>query len=135
MLLLAPGNLKRMAARVADKWTIRYLDRLDLTRVDNVDILPPQVRSIKVHSCRDLLIGLDLTGLNPTRVPITFVHSANVTVDYIRWGTIKPSSTKVRDDFTITQKAPTRVESTAHTSTFTFMTLLRHYAKQVLTTQ
>ena len=33
--------------------------------------------------------------------------------------------TKVPEDFTITEKAPT--------STFTFKTLLRHYAKRVLT--
>ena len=46
------------------------------------------MRSVLISSCPDLLLGLDLTGLNPTRVPITFVHSANVTVDYIRWGTI-----------------------------------------------
>ena len=32
---------------------------------------------------------------------------------------------KVREDFTITEKAPT--------STFTFKTLLRHYAKRALT--
>ena len=38
-----------------------------------------------MHSCRDLLIGLDLTSLNPTQVPITFVHSAKITVDYIRF--------------------------------------------------
>ena len=38
-----------------------------------------------MHSCRDLLIGLDLTSLNPTQVPISFVHSAKITVDYIRF--------------------------------------------------
>ena len=37
--------------------------------------------------------------------------------------------------FTVTEKAPTRAFSwlKAHTSTFTFKTLLRHYAKQALT--
>ena len=39
--------------------------------------------------------------------------------------------TKVREDFTITEKAPTRAFSwlKAPTSAFTFKTLLRHYAK------
>ena len=31
------------------------------------------------------MLGLDLTSLNPTTVPITFVHSVNVTIDYIRF--------------------------------------------------
>ena len=40
-----------------------------------------------------------------------------------------------QSDFTITEKAPTRAFSwlKAPTSTFTFKTLLRHYAKQALT--
>ena len=42
---------------------------------------------------------------------------------------------KVREDFTITEKAPTSTFSwlKAATSAFTFKTLLRHYAKQTLT--
>ena len=44
---------------------------------------------------------------------------------------------KVREDFTITEKAPTRglllLESAYSTRAFTFKTLLRHYAKQTLT--
>ena len=42
---------------------------------------------------------------------------------------------KVREDFTITEKAPTRAFSwlKAPTSAFTFKTLLRHYAKRALT--
>ena len=42
---------------------------------------------------------------------------------------------KVREDFTITESAPTRTFSwlKAPTSTFTSKTLLRHYAKQTLT--
>ena len=43
----------------------------------------PQVRSVKIHSCRDLLIGLDLTGINPSTVPFTFIHSRKLTVDFI----------------------------------------------------
>ena len=45
--------------------------------------------------------------------------------------------TKVREDFTITEKAHTWAFSwlKAPTSTFTFKTLLRHYAKQALTPQ
>ena len=41
----------------------------------------------------------------------------------------------VREDFTITEKAPTRAFSwlKAPTSAFTFKTLLRHYAKRALT--
>ena len=42
---------------------------------------------------------------------------------------------KVREDFTITEKAPTRTFSwlKGPTSAFTFKTLLRHYAKRALT--
>ena len=42
---------------------------------------------------------------------------------------------KVREDFTITEEAPTRAFSwlKAPTSAFTLKTLLRHYAKQALT--
>ena len=42
---------------------------------------------------------------------------------------------EARDDFTITEKAPTRAFSwlKAPTSAFTFKTLLRHYAKRALT--
>ena len=44
-------------------------------------------------------------------------------------------ATRVREDFTITEKAPTRAFSylKAATTAFTFKTLLRHYAKRVLT--
>ena len=42
-----------------------------------------QIRSVKIHSCRDLLIGLDLSGLNPTKVPFTMVHSRKITLDFI----------------------------------------------------
>ena len=43
--------------------------------------------------------------------------------------------TKVREDFTIMEKAPTRAFSwlKAPTSAFTLKTLLRHYAKRALT--
>ena len=43
--------------------------------------------------------------------------------------------TKVREDFTITEKAPTGAFSwlKAPTSAFTIKTLLRHYAKRALT--
>ena len=43
--------------------------------------------------------------------------------------------TEVHEDFTITEKAPTRAFSwlKAPTSAFTFKTLLRHYAKRALT--
>ena len=43
--------------------------------------------------------------------------------------------TEVREDFTITEKAPNRAFSwlKAPTSAFTFKTLLRHYAKRMLT--
>ena len=42
---------------------------------------------------------------------------------------------KIPEDFTITEKAPTRAFSwlKAPTSAFTFKTLLRHYAKRMLT--
>ena len=43
--------------------------------------------------------------------------------------------TNVREDFTITEKAPTRAFSwlKAPTSAFTFKTLVRHYAKRAFT--
>ena len=31
------------------------------------------------------MIGLDMTSLNPTSVPISFIHSSNITIDYIRF--------------------------------------------------
>ena len=45
------------------------------------------------------------------------------------------SQRKIREDITITEKAPTRAISwlQAPTSAFTFQTQLRHYAKQALT--
>jgi hypothetical protein len=38
---------------------------------------------VKIHSCQDLLVGLDLTGINPSTVPFTFIHSSKDTVDFI----------------------------------------------------
>ena len=48
---------------------------------------------------------------------------------------LKQSYAKVREDFTNTEKAPTRASSwlKAATTAFTFKTLLRHYAKRALT--
>ena len=45
--------------------------------------------------------------------------------------------TMAREDFTITEKAPTRAFSwlKVATTAFTFKTLLRHFAKQTLTPQ
>ena len=50
-------------------------------------------------------------------------------------GIIVELQTNLREDFTIMEKAPARVFSwlKAPTSTFTFKTLLRHYAKRALT--
>ena len=38
---------------------------------------------MKIHYSQDLLIGLDLTGINPSTVPFTFIHSSKVTIDFI----------------------------------------------------
>ena len=46
-------------------------------------------------------------------------------------GSILDLQTKVREDFTITEKAPTWAFKP--TSTFTFKNLLRHYANWALT--
>ena len=47
---------------------------------------------------------------------------------------VEELQTKVREDFTITEKVPTRTFSwlKVTTSKFTFKALLRHYAKQAL---
>ena len=59
---------------------------------------------------------------------------------FYRWGTLFPlvlcsAPSVLQPVFTITEKAPTRAFSwlKAPTSSFTFKTLLRHYAKQALT--
>ena len=59
-------------------------------------------------------------------------HAKNVRMWPSRTG---PHTTHHTHTFTITEKAPTRALSwlKAPTSAFTFKTLLRHYAKQVLT--
>jgi len=44
-----------------------------------------EVRTVKIRSCIDLLIGLDLSGVNPTKVPITFRASQLIVVDTIKF--------------------------------------------------
>ena len=66
------------------------------------------------------------SGLTPLHVA-SFMGCMNIVIFLIQH--------QVREDFTITEKAPTRAFSwlKGPTSAFTLKTLLRHYAKQVLT--
>ena len=59
-------------------------------------------------------------------------HDVTFSVTIRAWNEGYP---KVREDFTITEKAPTRAFFwfEAPTGAFTFKTLLRHYAEQLLT--
>ena len=44
-----------------------------------------QVRSVMVESCLNLLIGLDLTGVNPTKIPFKFKNCGRVSFDFINF--------------------------------------------------
>jgi len=42
-----------------------------------------EVRSVLISSCPDVLIGLDLTGLNPKSIPINFKNCGQISFSYI----------------------------------------------------
>ena len=42
-----------------------------------------QVRSVVVHSCEHLTLGLDFQGVNPTDIPVTVQRSGKVRLDFI----------------------------------------------------
>jgi hypothetical protein len=46
-----------------------------------MSIVPLQVRNVVIHSCPDLLLSLDLRGVNPTDVPFT-IRSGRGRVGY-----------------------------------------------------
>ena len=41
------------------------------------------MRSVLISSCPDLLLGLDLTGLNPKSIPINFKNCGKISFSYI----------------------------------------------------
>ena len=61
-----------------------YLPNNDLSfsTIDNFS-LNVQVRSVLISSCPDVLIGLDLTGLNPKSIPINFKNCGQISFSYI----------------------------------------------------
>ena len=42
-----------------------------------------QVRSISLHNCKDLLLGLDFLGINPSKIPLTIHKCGNVILDFV----------------------------------------------------
>lgn len=44
-----------------------------------------EVRSVLIQSCEDLLVGLDLTGVNPTQIPIKFKNCGKVSFSFINF--------------------------------------------------
>ena len=76
----------------------------------------------------------EVSQLEPSHIASIYSDRISETQDTSAWNEVYPN---VPEDFTITEKAPTRAFSwlKAPTSAFTFKTLLRHYAKQVLTSR
>ena len=70
-----------------------------------------------------------------TRAYPRWTPDTNVFIKIVNCGITPELQTKLREDFTIMEKAPTRAFSwlKVPTSAFTFKTLLRHYAKRALT--
>ena len=48
-------------------------------------ILCFQVRSVLIKSCEDLMVGLDLTGVNPMDIPIKFKNCGKISFSYINF--------------------------------------------------
>ena len=44
-----------------------------------------QVRSVLISSCPDVMIGLDLTGVNPKSIPIKFKNCGKISFSYINF--------------------------------------------------
>ena len=44
-----------------------------------------QVRSVMVRDCSDLMVGLDLTAVNPLDLPIRFKNCGTVSFSYIKF--------------------------------------------------
>ena len=44
-----------------------------------------QVRSVLIKSCEDLMVGLDLTGVNPMEIPIKFKNCGKISFSYINF--------------------------------------------------
>ena len=69
-----------------------------------------------------------------TRAYPRWTPDTNVFIKIVNCGITPELQTKLREDFTITEMAPTRALSwlKVPTRAFTFKTLLGHYAKQVI---
>ena len=44
-----------------------------------------QVRSVLIQSCQDLMVGLDLTGVNPKDIPFHFKNCGRVSFSFINF--------------------------------------------------
>jgi len=44
-----------------------------------------EVRSVLIKSCEDLMVGLDLTGVNPMEIPIKFKNCGKISFSYINF--------------------------------------------------
>ena len=44
-----------------------------------------QVRSVLITSCPDVMIGLDLSGVNPKNIPINFKNCGKISFSYINF--------------------------------------------------
>ena len=76
-------NSPVISMKNADKWANVGNIHLEYLQLQSFLTLMCQVRSVKMHSCRDLLVGLDITGINPSTVPFTLIHSSRLTIDFI----------------------------------------------------
>ena len=74
----------------------------------------------------------EVSQLEPSHIASIYSDRISETQDTSAWNEGYPN---VPEEFTITEKAPTRAFSwlKAPTTAFTFKTLLRHYAKRALT--
>merc|ERR550517_987458 len=48
-------------------------------------VLPSEVREVKVESCSDLFISLDLRGVNPTDIPFRFKNIGNLRLESVQF--------------------------------------------------
>jgi len=44
-----------------------------------------EVRSVSISSCPDVMIGLDLTGVNPKNIPVNFKNCGKISFSYIKF--------------------------------------------------
>ena len=50
-----------------------------------LNLLSFQVRSVLITSCPDVMIGLDLSGVNPKNIPVNFKNCGKISFSYINF--------------------------------------------------